>query len=530
LDIGEEIAKSSVKGSFYLFVGGTLSTLITAITSILIGRLLGPDGYGLYSLSITPASLLIIATGFGINFGLVKYVSEFDRRGDASVVRRIVYVGLSFQVFVSIILSIFLYVFSDFFSIYLINRPDASFLIQISSIYILGFALFGSISQVFVGLGRMENSSIIAMVQSITKFIVCISLILLGYRVAGAVFGHSVSYLVGALVGGVILYILFRRYVSGVDVFDGGFDSRISTIYRLVSFGFPVYVGSVIITLLGVFRNYLLAIFMSNIDIGNFSAAVNLSAAIAIFVNPIAITLFQAFSRLDKDREIGVIRDLFRYAVKYSTLVILPITLFLIIMSRDVIFVLYGGSFIDAPLYLILASLPYVFIGLGYVIIGSFLNGLGDTRIVFRMSIIIFILSLPLYPLFILFWGILGLLVAIFIASISALFYGLYYSMRRYDVSVDYRSILRIYFSTVLSAATIFFVRSIYVFPRSIYNIIVYGLVYLLIYLVLLPITDSINLRDLDMLESSFREVKFVGWIIGLLILFERILYTRIKG
>lgn len=48
------MAKLSAKGSFNLFLGVTLSTIISAMGTILVVRLLGPSQYGLYLLLSSP--------------------------------------------------------------------------------------------------------------------------------------------------------------------------------------------------------------------------------------------------------------------------------------------------------------------------------------------------------------------------------------------------------------------------------------------------------------------------------------------
>ena len=76
------IAKSTVKRSYYLFIRMFLSTALNAVTAILTGRLFGLSNYGLYSLSQTPA-LLLIFTDFEVNNALIKYIDENYRCGEA---------------------------------------------------------------------------------------------------------------------------------------------------------------------------------------------------------------------------------------------------------------------------------------------------------------------------------------------------------------------------------------------------------------------------------------------------------------
>ncbi len=61
------IAEDSVKGGLLLFAGNTLSTLILAVGSIVVARFLGPENYGLNSLSLVGPTLLLGLVDFDVN-------------------------------------------------------------------------------------------------------------------------------------------------------------------------------------------------------------------------------------------------------------------------------------------------------------------------------------------------------------------------------------------------------------------------------------------------------------------------------
>ena len=72
-----EVAKASARGSFFLFLGKTSSTIIMAFASILVARLLGPENYGLYALAMITPSLLIAFSDLGISPALTMFSARF---------------------------------------------------------------------------------------------------------------------------------------------------------------------------------------------------------------------------------------------------------------------------------------------------------------------------------------------------------------------------------------------------------------------------------------------------------------------
>jgi len=517
LALEEEIAEASARGSLYLFIGTASSTFISAISSIIFGRLLGPDGYGLYTLSLTPASFLMIASGFGINIGLVKYISTYHREERYGKIRALVAKGILFQLIISLILASSLYLYPGFFSRYIINRPEAQEYVRFTSILLISLILFNTLGRIMIGLNRMERLSLAMVTQSISKLLIGTGLLILGYGVYGAVVGYSTGYFIGMVVGAIMLIYLLK----GRDEVDNDDDIGLT---GLIKYGFPVYLGGVTVPLLGTYRNYLMSLYVSNTEIGWFRAAINLAAAMAIFINPITSTLFSSFSRLDKDRELHIIKELYRRSVKYVSIVLLPILLYLFVMARETLILLYGSGYAAAAPYVLLAGSPYLLIGLGYYILGSLLNGVGDTRVMLRIQIIAFITSVPLYMVLITMYGVAGILAAMLISSIAGLLYGLRHIVGKYGVDLGLGEISSIYVAAIVSAAIVYILKTVLRVSGLIYAITIYGLLFLVLYMVILAGVGGVTLGDLDTLERIFRRIGLFAYPITILIKVERYL------
>ena len=58
-----DVAEQSVRGSLILFLGDAASTIILAVGSILIARFLGPEYYGIYSITLAVPAIIISLIG-----------------------------------------------------------------------------------------------------------------------------------------------------------------------------------------------------------------------------------------------------------------------------------------------------------------------------------------------------------------------------------------------------------------------------------------------------------------------------------
>ena len=62
----------TVKGMYQLFLGNTTYTLLLAVTAIVVGRILGPDRYGLYTVALIVPTFLFMAVRLGFDSSFVR--------------------------------------------------------------------------------------------------------------------------------------------------------------------------------------------------------------------------------------------------------------------------------------------------------------------------------------------------------------------------------------------------------------------------------------------------------------------------
>ena len=90
-----------------------------------------------------------------------------------------------------------------------------------------------------------------------------------------------------------------------------------------------------------------------------------------------------------------------------------------------------------APQFLWTYCLVYLLVGVGYLTLASFYNGLGETKVTMRISLITFVVLAVLSPLLTSVYGVLGLIGAYLIANASGQIYSSFYARRRYKIKFD---------------------------------------------------------------------------------------------
>jgi len=497
-----KVAEESARGGFYLTLGNISSTIVSALSVIIIARILGSELYGLYTVSTVFPQLLLLFVNPGINQGIMKYAASLKIKGEGNRISKLVIHGLLIKTTLGIIATIVCFTFSNLFATNMLRRPEITFYIQIASLVILLQAISATMNYAFIGIDKTEYSTLLTNIQALTKAALSTTLVILGLGITGALTGYILSLLAACIFG--IFTFLFKIYNplrKNGDCKDG----LLKSLRLLVRYGFPLYLSALILGLTAQYQNILLAMFASNEDIGNFKAAINFTTLISTFSTPIATALLPAFSKLEIRIEDA--KRFFQLSLKYTSIIILPIVTFISIYSKEITSLIYGETYINAPYFLSLMTIQYYLIGLGSLVLPSFFNGLGETKISLKTTIAytaVFAVSAPLLT-----WqlGTPGLIMAILISSLVSTIYRLKIAKSKFNIRIPIGSISRVYLSSLIPSMPIFVLKSL--LPLSgLINVLLGGFTYLAIFAILIPLTKAITLDELNHVKRAFYKTR----------------------
>ena len=441
-----EMAKVSARGGFNLMWGLVASTVISAVGIIVITYILGAQNYGLYSIALIGPALIATFRDWGVNSAMVKYSAQYNAENNAKV-RGIIFSGLVFEIVLGLSMSLLCFGLSPFIASSL-HRPTIVPLIQIASFYILTGALVNASIATFTGLETMHLYSFMLIIQSVVKTGLIIGLVLLGFGTLGAITGFTVASLIAGLSGVLLVWTLYRSMPNSAS-------SRLeifSTIKSMLKYGIPVSIGTILTQFLSVFYTYVLAFFVANNSlIGNYNLAVNFSVLITFFATPVTTMLFPAFSKLDYKKDHETLKNVFQYSVKYASLIVVPVTALVITLAQPGIRTIYQNSYAEAPLFLALLSVTYLYTAVGNLSISNLLNGQGFTRYNMYLSLLTVVVGFPVGFLLISHFGVVGLIVSSLTVGYPSIYMGLRFINKKFGVSVDWVSSLKILLSSAIA-------------------------------------------------------------------------------
>ncbi|MEM4487611.1 MAG: flippase [Desulfurococcaceae archaeon] len=507
--------EEAATGALFLFSGNTLATFLSALCGILIARLLGPDLYGAYSLAFVPQSFLTLFTGLGVNYALTRYIAYYNERGDRQRVASLVRTGLLFATLESIIVYMLSLLLVENLTVMFINRSGLIDLVKIALPIVVLQSLFNVANSILLGFGDTKGCALTSVVLQSFRLIMAPVLVVLGLSVAGALAGNVIAYAVGVATS--LLLVHNKQPNVGVSRSSNKY-THMSTISLMLSYGLALYVASVITASLDTLRGVILAYTVSDYVIGNFNVALRFTSLITLILGPITSVLFPAFSKLGDNP--GELKSMLRYSTKYSSLLVIPTSVLVSSMSQDIVSVLLGPEYMLASRYLSLLATNYLYIGLGYTILGSLFSGVGLPGVNFKATVIQAAVFAPLSLVLTRLLGVEGLIASMLVATGASTIYSLRVVGKRYSARLDLKSTGSIYLASTLSAIPVILL-TLYVHAPSLIRLFAGSLMYLFAYLTLLPLLKAINSEDVQILASIFTKIALIRPVVAVMVSYE---------
>jgi len=524
------MGKSSATGSIYLLVGVALSSIIMAVGTIILARILPvASDYGLYGAALIPSSIINFFRDWGVNSAMTKQIASLRAAGKESEIHDVIVTGVLFEVISGASLALLCFVLSGFFASAL-NAPAASTFISIMSLSIFGGAILTAASSIFVGFERMKLNSFTIICQAIVKTAVGPLLVVIGYGVLGATVGYVASYLAGGLIGiSIVYFVLFRSLQKLKD----GRRSVVNVLKPMLAFGAPLMVSNIVIGVLPLLFNSLMVIYAGPSMYGNYLVALNFAVLLTFVTIPINTVLFPAFSKIDVQKDSDLMQTVFSSSVKYTAIFLVPLTFAVMVLSAPMVNALFGylpsggPKYAFAPLFLTLYPISNLFVVVGSLSVGNFIAGVGKTKILMYQGFLTLSIGLPLAFVMIPLFGVVGGILAGILATVPSLIFGLYWVWKNYRVKADFKASINMIFASLIAAAAAYLSLNVIGFGDWI-HLIVGLIIFLVVYLASAPLTGAIQQVDISNLRSMFSGLGIISKILEIALRFmEKILRIR---
>jgi stage V sporulation protein B len=516
MDKAVEIGQVSATGSFRLFIGKALSTIIMAFGTIILTILISEGDYGLYALALVPANTLLLFQDWGVGAAMTKFCASKRASSNDGDLRSVIISGLVFEASTGLLLTLFSLAVTNFVALSIFNKPESSLLITIVSLSVFSGSLLGASQSIFVGFDRMDLYSLLMVLQALAQGFLSPVLVFLGYGGMGAAIGYTSA---SILVGVVGIFLLFFSILKPLNSAKSEISDFFKTLTPLVHFGLPLALSTLIAGVTSQFYWYVVGASIAAITIGNLKVAGNFAVLLTFVTLPISTVLFPAFSKLNPKNEEKLLKTVFSSSVRYTTLLLIPATMALIVLSEPFIGTVYSEKWSIAPFFLSLITLTNFAAAFGTLSNNSLLMAMGKTRVLLTLSGLTLVIAAPLSFVMIPLFGIPGLMFVSIVASLPSWFIGLNWTWKHYGVKADFSASMKIIFASAIAAFSTFVLLSFLNSAQWIRLVSGFG-VFISVYLVATPILGGINQSDTNNLRVMFSGLgpfsRLLGFLLGL--------------
>ena len=504
MDKASEMAKSSARGGFKLFLGVSISSVVTAVSLIAVLRLLAnPDDYGIIATALIFPSMLSLFKDWGTNSAMVKYLAQYKSEKETGNIKNVMVTGMLFELVMGVLLTLLCFFLADFLATSVFHLPEAKVLIEVASFTILADSFLKISQSTFIGLERLEFHSLTLILNSSIRCLLAPLLVWRGFGVMGAIQGQIFAQITAGSIGIIFFYYSFlRKYKEPLNKI-----AIKGTLKTLLKYGMPLSVSIVAAGFLPQFYNTVLTQTFSAANIsyttalGNFQAALNFTVIITFFTVPITTVLFPAFSKLKAEKEKETLRAVFTTSVKYGALLTIPVTLMMMVLSEPIVFAVVGTEYTDAPFYLSIYAILYLYAGIGNLSLANFLNGQGKTQITMKAALITLCVGLTLGWILISQFGVIGLIATTLVAGLPSLIYVQWWVRKNFGATVDWKSSAKILLASMIATGFTYLLLAQINLSYWI-EMIIGGTTFLTVYLVTAPLIRAVDKTDITRLRK----------------------------
>lgn len=333
-------------GASYLFT--FITFLFSPLLILILTRTLSVKEYGVYS--IFAVTIAVLSTVLA--FGFPQYVlTRFPGMNKSKRLKSFFSI-LSFSAILLIIIGFFMLIFSSFFlhllklEGYNIEWVLVVFLIAISS-------LFALVSYYFTALKRIELKSFLDFFNKCFWIVLLIAFYLLFKYV-------SLKAVFALWLFGVVLSLAVSLFAMGKEI--GYFLFKVKKISALIikkalAFGLPLVPVIACSQIIAVADRYMINHFIDTSSVGIYSLAYSLVGVVFTLSIIIQNVFYPYFAELWNKRKNWSI--LLNAMLKYSLMVLLPLSAGLFVLRKEVITLISGPKYLaGAPIIIVLISYP----------------------------------------------------------------------------------------------------------------------------------------------------------------------------
>jgi len=497
----EIIKQKVIKNSFWSIFSAVISRIGGLIFTIILARFLFPEGYGLFSIVLSVVMIFQTFADLGINMSLVRYLAvsvEKNKKAASSYFRYLLKIKVLLSLFFGVLLLVLAYPIAI-----LVFKNESLFLpLLVSSLYVFILSIDTFYSNVFYSADKVNYLSLREIINQALRILL---VLMVFYLLKSS--SHLIGIIISLMIVSVVLIFfsifsskkimpeIYKKQEAKIDI--KGLNKFIGYMALAgLSYMLFFYVDSLI-----------LALFLKPEFVGFYKASFSLVFGVLGFVYFTNSVFVSIFSKIKKSHA----NLLFHRLIKYSSIIVIPAILGILVLGRYFIRLFYGYDYLPSSLslyFLVFILFPALNVNL---ILNIFFAGEKSrlfAKLIFWTSLVNIILNILLIRLFLTIspiWATAGASIAVLISWFFYFFYSVILLKKEAGISYDFKTIIKPLISGIIMSVVLVYLMYKLSGEMSVYNGIIMVTAGILVYFFCLSLMKGISKEDFSILKLIFR-------------------------
>lgn len=492
-----------LKSSFILLIGNLLFRVGGYINRLLMSRMLGPEGYGLYGLTLPFQGIFQILSAGGLPPAISKYIAEYNAKDEKALARQIIITSTKFMILMAILLSIVLLFSSDFIANEIFHKPLVVWPLRAVCLITPFSVVVGSMRGAFQGLYKNEYTVYNRLAEQVATIVFACVFVFFGMYAMGAVLGSAFGFIVSAITA----VFLYKKYIdpilSSEDSLQLSLNEELKLLWKLICFAIPVAITALSEMAIYDVGTLIIGIFMLSTDVGYYNAADPISRIPLVISLSISTVLLPAASEAYILHNQELLQEYVVDCLRYGILTVLPMCIMISVFSTPILIILFGSSYIPSSDVLSVLVIGMSFYSI-YMICSSILQGTGQPKLPMYILIVGILMNVTLNATFVKVLGILGAAIGTSITTCILMLIILFVVIRNTKISIPWNNILKIIASNIILMIVCMLI------PKTIIGSIIGCVVGSIIYIVALIFLKVLSKRDIEFFKPYLYKIKYL--------------------
>lgn len=388
-------------GANAVLVASAFGNGLNYVFSVFLARALGPMEFGLYALGLTIFNTISLIMVFGMDTGVMKFVSEHLGRGEEAKARSVIaQVGLLTMCF-GALGGVGLSILSGLLSTHVYHKPElesvlrvfaaAVPLVVLSAVLVVGLQAFRTVRYTIF---------IKYIWEPVGKFLLVGLCIWAGFGLSGVMGAILVTYLGSVIVGGTML-----KRIAGVERANF-LHPEMGSVSVILAFCLPLTLANIIGVLASRSDVIMLGYWIPIQHLAVYAAALQTSSALALIMGAIEVVLVPLIGRLWAVGELQQLQEIYKAVSRLALTGTMLLFAMIAVFAKEILSV-FGPDFSAGAGVLVFLAFGQVFAS-STGSAGNILLMSGQSRLVMWTAVGMGALLLVTTALLTPYWGMYG--------------------------------------------------------------------------------------------------------------------------